>query len=796
MSRCRLPALALLLPACLVGLASASFAQVKSHAKISATQGNFDALSVNERFGIGLASLGDFDGDGVVDIAAGAYLGGYTFGAPDTYIGEAYVILLNANGTVKSYVKIGDGLGGFTGDLDLYDEFGTSVTNIGDLDNDAVTDIAVGARLDNDAPAGPNLGFQNGALWILFLNADGTVKTQQKISASAGGFTGVIDNGDWFGTFATALGDLDADGVEDLVVAAPFDDDGAVDQGAFWVLYLNANGTVKSHQKVSGTTGGFTGDLDAGDRFGTAPGNIGDLDGDGVVDLAVGAISDDDGGTDFGAVWICYMNANGTVKSQTKISATTGGFTGTLTFQCGFGSTHCLVTSGGGISRIAVGAKTDDGGGENRGAVYLLDINSAGAVTATTKISSTEGGFAGPLQDGDEFGLGLAPIGDFDGDGNVDLAIGARLDDDGPGDAGAVWLLLMGTCDLVATPSDYDFGTITAGTSAEADFVLENTGFGVMSGSVTESCSGFSIISGGGPFSLGPDDSLVVTVRFAPLSAVTYSCVVQTGSECGQFSVTGAGINPPGEPDILSIVDVPNDQGRRVRITFARSGHDRPSAPFTIRGYEIYRRIDTPYMTTQPRSSVIDPFAGAPPRDRQPTLEGWDYVTLVPNHGEEIYHAVVGTLIDSTAIDGTQWSVFFVRATTSSAFTFFDSPPDSGYSTDDILPVPPGVFSVAYGGPTGNVLTWSASESEDLLGYKVYRSSSHMDPDPSEFVMFTGKTTWTDPVSGNVGYAIASVDSAGNESPKVRPGQSSNVGDAPRQLALYQNAPNPFNPPP
>ena len=83
---------------------------------------------------------------------------------------------------------------------------------------------------------------------------------------------------------------------------------------------MNANGTVKSHQKISDTKGNFTGTLADMDNFGYSVASIGDLNGDNVPDLAVSAHNDDDGGSDRGAVWILFMNANGTVKSQQKIS--------------------------------------------------------------------------------------------------------------------------------------------------------------------------------------------------------------------------------------------------------------------------------------------------------------------------------------------------------------------------------------------------------------------------------------------------------------------------------------------
>src|SRR5690349_9271649 len=75
-------------------------------------------------------------------------------------------------------------------------------------------------------------------------------------------------------------------------------------------------GTVGSFQKISPSTGGLGSVLGSGDEFSFSMGSIGDLNGDGVPDLAVGAPFDDTGGSDRGAVWILFLNANGTVKAK------------------------------------------------------------------------------------------------------------------------------------------------------------------------------------------------------------------------------------------------------------------------------------------------------------------------------------------------------------------------------------------------------------------------------------------------------------------------------------------------
>jgi uncharacterized delta-60 repeat protein/CSLREA domain-containing protein len=241
-----------------------------------------------------VAGIGDLDGDGTADIAVGAI--GDDDGGDAR--GAVHILFLNPDGTIRAEQKISDTQGGLTAILDNNDQLGTSVAGIGDLDADGTPDIAIGARFDDN----------RGAIHILFLNPDGTVRAEQKISDTEGGLTAILDDNDQFGTSVAGIGDLDSDGTPDIAVGVARDDDGGTDRGAVYVLFLNANGTVRDEQKISDTQGAFSATLDDNDQFGISVSGLGDLDGDGTIGLAIGAWLDDDGGTDRGAIYILDLS--------------------------------------------------------------------------------------------------------------------------------------------------------------------------------------------------------------------------------------------------------------------------------------------------------------------------------------------------------------------------------------------------------------------------------------------------------------------------------------------------------
>ncbi|MCK4414859.1 MAG: choice-of-anchor D domain-containing protein [Candidatus Eisenbacteria sp.] len=94
------------------------------------------------------------------------------------------------------------------------------------------------------------------------------------------------------------------------------------------------------------------------------------------------------------------------------------------------------------------------------------------------------------------------------------------------------------SCDV--SPDNLDFGAVTLGDYRDESFTITNTGVGVLEGSVSESCSYYSLVFGAGPYALEPDEWLEVTVRFAPTAPGTHECTIETGSEfCSDVHCTG-----------------------------------------------------------------------------------------------------------------------------------------------------------------------------------------------------------------------------------------------------------------
>jgi flagellar hook capping protein FlgD len=268
-------------------------------------------------------------------------------------------------------------------------------------------------------------------------------------------------------------------------------------------------------------------------------------------------------------------------------------------------------------------------------------------------------------------------------------------------------------------------------------------------------------------------------------------------------------------PAIASIRDIAGDEGGHVRLTWNRSYLDT-DPQYGVASYWIWRQapiaaaeaavrrgaqwLDGALAGRAVRMAGADwaALAGRGLYERT-SLNGieyaWEYLASQPASGFAQYSYVAGTTRDSLP-SGNPYTLFMVEARGTTAGTYWASAPDSGYSVDNLPPLPPAPFTAVYvAGATH--LHWGANGESDLGGYRLYRgSSAAFVPAAANRIADQVDTGYVDAGPAGSWYKLSAVDVHGNESVFAVLGPSGTTGApggaVPRDLALGPPSPNPL----
>jgi hypothetical protein len=277
-----------------------------------------------DQAGHAVSAAGDVNGDGIDDLIIGAF--GADPGAD--YAGESFVVYgrdTAAEGGFPALFRLasllpaggGDGSAGFAiAGVDLFDQSGIAVSAAGDVNGDGMDDVVMGARL-----ASPGGRAYAGESFVVFgrdaaqaggfppLLALASLLPAGGGDGSAGFVLAGVSAGDFSGAAVRGAGDVNGDGVDDLIVGAyRAGTDDRYGAGASYVVFgrdaahgerfpaVLALASLLPDAGGDGSTGFVLTGIDPLDYSGGAVSGAGDIDGDGVDDLTIGADHADGGG--------------------------------------------------------------------------------------------------------------------------------------------------------------------------------------------------------------------------------------------------------------------------------------------------------------------------------------------------------------------------------------------------------------------------------------------------------------------------------------------------------------------
>jgi hypothetical protein len=293
--------------------------------------------SSSDEVGYVVAGAGDVDHDGYDDVLVGSL------------DNEAYLW----NGPIHSSSSTSGADATFDAERGG-DDVGTALAGGSDVDGDGLTDVLIGA------PGSDNSGSNAGCAYLVFGPPSGTVRLSSADLTLEG-----ESSHDSAGLSVAMAGDVDGDGLCDLLVGAPGDDDGGSSAGAAYLITAPGTGTLD----LSSATAKLWGEA-SGDYAGFVVAAAGDPDGDGLGDFLVGAPLHSGGGIEAGAGYLVLGSAAGNMELSSAVATFIGE-------AAGDGGGYAVVggedLDGDGHDEVLLGAPWNDGAEDNAGAIYLFE---------------------------------------------------------------------------------------------------------------------------------------------------------------------------------------------------------------------------------------------------------------------------------------------------------------------------------------------------------------------------------------------------------------------------------------